>query len=115
MQDPKTPEGPLYSQAQEVLVGELISGRNQASDVELEERASSTIPQEKDQHLYKSLHFKDFDGKGLGFSGTVAQGARGFFDMGSRGKISEGTFSTVRKSATKEAVDTQAMEGTQRP
>lgn len=73
------------------------------------------MPPEKDHHLYKSLHFKDFDGRGLGFSGTVAQGGRGFFDMGARAKISEGTFSTVRKSAAKEVVDTQSMEGKSRP
>lgn len=35
--------------------------------------------------------------------------------MGSRAKISEGTFSTVKKSAAKEVVDIQAAEGTQRP
>ena len=52
--------------------------------------------------MYKSLHFKDFDGKCLGFSGTVAQGSRGFFDMGERSKISEGSFNTAKKSAAKE-------------
>ena len=51
-----------------------------------------------DKHLYKSLHFKDFDGKGLGFSGKVAQGSRGFFDMGRRSQISEGTINVANKS-----------------
>lgn len=69
------------------------SGKEICRKEEADDTLSST-----ERHLYKTLHFKDFEGKCLGFKGKVAQGSRGFFDMGRRSQISEGTINTARKS-----------------